>query len=582
MDQTIIPNIMQPLRYTTQPIIQWILLWGVLAGFSPSVSSQQTVGTILTTSDSWSGYTLFNPTNQETTYLINACGQVVHSWELDSRPGLSLYFMENGDLLRTGRFVDEHFSGGGIGGIIQRFNWDGNLVWTDTIASNTLHLHHDIEPMPNGNILAIAWEEHTADEAVELGRLPENTADEVWAPRILELQPTGNNGSIVVWSWTAWDHLVQNTDSLAPHFGDPADFPRRMDINFQANPNGGGGPGNGQSAYDWMHLNAVDYHSDRDEILISSHHWSEIWIIDHSTSTEEASGSIGGQSGYGGDLLWRWGNPVAYGRGNESDQQLFKQHDAKWINNGFPGEGDISVFNNGKDRPEGPYSTVHEIQPTVEADGNYSIPSVLEAFGPIAPSWTYPETLDGSFYSQNISGSQKLENGNTLICEGQDGRFLEIDAAGTPVWEYINPTSPWGPIEQGNDPISNAVFRVERIPLDHPGLIGKDLTPGDPIELNPEIADCVEWLSNSIEVSSSESMELALFPNPATDGIWVSANQTVPTQVDVYTAFGRRWRSFTFSNRVWIPTSDWPRGMYLFRTAIERNDSVLTTPIIIQ
>ena len=67
---------------------------------------------------------------------------------------------------------------------------------------------------------------------------------------------------------------------------------------------------------DWTHFNAVDYNADLDQIVVSLRNFSEIWIIDHSTTTKEAAGrEPAGESGKGGDLLYRWGNPRVYRAG---------------------------------------------------------------------------------------------------------------------------------------------------------------------------------------------------------------------------------------------------------------------------
>jgi hypothetical protein len=107
--------------------------------------------------------------------------------------------------------------------------------------------------------------------------------------------------------------LTHSTVSGTPGYGVVTDHPELVDINF------------GDTKTDWMHTNSIDYNEKFDQILISVHNFNEIWVIDHSTTTEEAAGHTGGNSGKGGDLLYRWGNPQAYERGTASDQQLFLQ-----------------------------------------------------------------------------------------------------------------------------------------------------------------------------------------------------------------------------------------------------------------
>ena len=93
----------------------------------------------------------------DTTCLINNLGQVVHTWKSELGPDGGAYLLDNGHLVRGGRAPElRGFSGGGQGGRVQEFTWDGKLVLDFSFNSGQNLLHHDIEVLPNGNILAIA------------------------------------------------------------------------------------------------------------------------------------------------------------------------------------------------------------------------------------------------------------------------------------------------------------------------------------------------------------------------------------------------------------------------------------------
>ena len=178
----------------------------------------------------------------------------------------------------------------------------------------------------------------------------------------------------------------------------------------------------------------MDYDAVNDQIILSVRSFNEFWIIDHSTTTAEAAGHTGGNSGKGGDLLYRWGNPSAYDRGTALDQTLGGQHDAGWIPPGFPGHGNIMVFNNFA----GPnFSSVLQLTPPVDGSGNYSI-APGQPFGPSAATWEYTATPPTDLYSPFVGGAQRLRNGNTLITEGASGLMFEIDTNETVVWSYQN------------------------------------------------------------------------------------------------------------------------------------------------
>lgn len=376
------------------------------------------------------GYTLYCPINSQTTYLIDSDGETVHTWESDYNAGLCTYLMDDTNLLRAGNIGNKSFAPGS-GGMVEIMDWDGNLVWQYAYSSDTYLQHHDLEALPNGNILMVVWQRKSESEVLEAGRDPNKLNEgELWVDSIVEVKPTSENSGEVVWKWEAWDHLVQDYDPNKNNYGNVSEHPELIDINYT-------GRGPMAENADWTHVNSVDYNEELDQLILSVHNFNEIWIIDHSTSLEEAAGHTGGKYGRGGDLLYRWGNPQTYGAGNLQDQKLFGQHDAQWIKEGYPGEGNILVFNNGVRRSKDTnYSTVDELKLPVDESGNYIINSD-GIYNPIDPIWTY--RLPDEYYSRSISGASRLPNGNTLVCSGETGAFLEVDTEGNIVWQYTNP-----------------------------------------------------------------------------------------------------------------------------------------------
>ena len=119
--------------------------------------------------------------------------------------GNAAYLLENGTLLRTCRIQNTVFSGGGSGGRVEKRDWDNTLLWSYDFSDNNYHQHHDIEPMPNGNILVLCWEYKSSIDAIMAGRNPSALADnELWPTYIMEVQPQGNSGINIVWEWYLW------------------------------------------------------------------------------------------------------------------------------------------------------------------------------------------------------------------------------------------------------------------------------------------------------------------------------------------------------------------------------------------
>lgn len=430
---------------------------------TPSKSTPQ-AGLLLNDASACRGYTLLAPQNSTNTYLIDMQGRVVRMWKSDCTPGANACLLKNGHLLRAGMVRNPPFFGGGAGGRVQEFTWDGKLVWDFTYRTETQLPHHEVRHLPNGNVLLLVWDKKSSQEAIAAGRRPE-TIDKggLLSCSVLEVKPTGKTTGSIAWAWHVWDHLNQDFDAKRAHYGNVADHPECIDLNFGdgvlaamiAKPDelaklraigyvGGTDRKPRNPQQDWLHINAVDYNADLDQIMLSVYEFSEIWIIDHSTTTAEAAGHTGGRHARGGDLLYRWGNPRAYRAGGVKDQQLFGQHNAHWIPHGLPGEGHVLVFNNGMRRRGGSYSSVDEIVLPVDASGHYAH-TPGKAFGPDKPVWSYSAPKRYQFFAAFVSGAQRLPGGDTLICSGPDGTVFEVTPTKKTVWKYVNPIRGGGP-----------------------------------------------------------------------------------------------------------------------------------------
>ena len=544
-------------------IIYFLAIVGVLIG----QGQEQTVGLFLNTTAAAPGYTLFAPMSYNVTYLIDNNGELVQSWSSEYRPGLSVYILENGDLLRTRIIQGQLFQTGGHGGGVEIIDWDGNLVWEFDYFSDQYWQHHDIESLPNGNVLLIAWEHKADATAIANGRNPNMLAGSqqpfgFWPDHIIEVNPESN---IIAWEWHVWDHLIQDYDSSKVNYGVVSDHPELVNLNYPSGPNTSG---------DWLHINAVDYNAELDQIILSVHHFGEIWIIDHSTTTIEAASHTGGNSGKGGDLLYRWGNPQAYIGGNSNERIFFGQHDARWIEDG----SQIMVFNNGSGRPGGSYSSIDVITQPIGEDNLYVLDS-NGIYGPDTLSWQYTATPLGDLFAANISGAHRLENGNTLICDGPRGHYFEVDSAGSLVWDYVNPVVNTGPLYQGQEiptqgsaqnSTLNRTFRVHRYPTDYLGFAGHNLEPTGPIELYMNTHD-LTYLPDKHSLHQN-------YPNPLNPETIIPYGlaENIFVNITIYDLLGRQVKTLVnqvqnagFNSIQWNATNDYGEpvsaGIYLYQ-----------------
>lgn len=524
-----------------------------------SVYAQNTVGVLnYDATKAYDGYNLLFPTGDTNTYLIDNCGRVVHEWSNQYTPGQVAFLLEDGNLLRTyskGQSSNPVFSMGGASDGIQLIDWNGTILWDYVYSSSLYRMHHDVAYMSNGHILLHAWELKNKAEAMDAGydstQLPTNK--KVWSEGIFEIEPTGSNGGNIIWEWHIWDHLVQDFNPIVSNYGVISNHPELIDINFNLGDN------------DVFHVNGIDYNEDLDQIIISVHDYGEVWILDHSTTTSEAATHSGGKSGKGGDLLYRWGNPQVYGAGTANDQIFFGQHNAHWIPKGLVDEGKIMVFNNGAGGPGGKYSSVEIFVPPFDSVTNNYAYSSGNSYAPALSEWIYTSNPKTSFYSNAISGAQRLSNGNTLICSGSPGTIFEVNSDSVILWKYVVPLNGSTPITQGQSPTNNSTFRCYRYGTNYSGLSGKILAPGNYIEINPDTTLCDSISTGNIMKSLHSDLNINVFPNPTSDVINVVSSTKIES-IRIFDEIGKTIYKNNIADFSYeIKVSGFPAGMYFLK-----------------
>lgn len=397
--------------------------------------------------DSYGGYTLFAPNASKKTYLIDMEGNIVHTWRHRTGPGLYAELLPNGNLLRGTRPQYKYCGIPGVAGGVEEVTWDGDRVWEYEMASKNQVQHHCFSRMPNGNTLVLGWERIENEVMIAKGRNPSTVPDGVKSKGIrhsdfwIDFVEEVNKDGEVVWEWHAVDHLGTGPDQLDPNFILP------MPV------------GEIYATSDWSHFNSVEYVAETDQVLMNSRNLSEIYLVSHDKT---------------GKIQYRWGNKAAYGQGkpaswyDSGDQLLSGSHDARWI-----GDGRVSIFDNGSERPEGHRSRVVVVNTKTDE---------IE--------WEYRSWDTSSFSSHRQGAAQILPNGNWLVTSSNSGHLFEVTKKGKIVWDFVNPiimdkayctlSDDSSKVQvQDHDFYFNMIHRAYRYGADYPGLEGKDLSVKD-------------------------------------------------------------------------------------------------------
>ena len=505
--------------------------------------AQNELGILLNSEEAFPSYTLYD-TFQDA-FLIDNCGRLVHSWEglgyISHHPKL----LPNGNLI----YINDRFT-------VRELDWDGNVVNEARHEDANLSIEYEVIVLPNENYLCVGRRNLNQQGFIDLGYNWDGTTSPNVTDVVVEMdRETGD----ILWEWNIKDHVIQQRDPDANNYGILSENPGLLNLDAI-------------SKADWNNhesfmINSMDYNPELDQIAISVRKMSEICIIDHSTTTEEAAGSTGGNSGRGGDILYRWGNPQNYGRGDSTDQQLFLQHNPNWITEG-PHTGKIIVYDNGYFRPvdQGePYSSVPIIELPTDGNGNYLL-AADEPFEPADPTLRYsrPET-NTQFFSAYTSGAEVLPNGNVYITEGVIGRLMELNAQGEVVWMY-------------RVPYASYIYRTEKYPLDYPAFTGRDLMPGDADPLATSTYDCM--LVSSTDAPADETV-VTVFYQPTNEQIRVQQELGESLEWILYNAHGQLLaQGKSAAAQTDISLRGYPAGLYLVSLRGERTRYQMSRKIV--
>ena len=390
------------------------------------------------------GYTLYTAEPNYTTYLIDNDLNVVNEWYADCQPASMAYLQPDSTLIYPCKQENVIFpTVAASGGRIIHYDWDGTILW-DWVCDWEYQLHHDIEPTPNGTILALAMED----------------IDGFRPDVVLEIEPDGMHGAQLVWTWKVSEHMSDELDN-------PYKFYSGADYNQM----------------DWNHFNTISLNRYND-ILLSSRNWCEIYIIRWDMEPWSS-----------GDILYRWGNPQNYGRGDSTDKVLFAQHGVTQIPSGYPGEDNILLFNNnniigmGTDTSEvieftPPYNYPGGWYDDGSPHGVYHIEDD-EPFGPTELVWAFKDT----FYAPKQSGAFRLPNGNTFVTVA-GGDMFEVTYDKEIVWEHTG---------------SSNTFRAQKYGLDYFTLSGD--VNGDGYINVIDIVMVVDYILNDLYITEGDVNE---------------------------------------------------------------------------
>ena len=351
--------------------------------FNPELESVGAV-TKYSRGKAFEGVTLYPATGTASVYLLDMQGATLHSWPLDAN---------RARLLPNCNLLVVHGSKWGwrkepwksLRNTVREYDWDGNVVWEYRSIDI---VHHDVQRLENGNTI-FPIRAIIPDHLMPQITNPDRQKVKIRSDTLLEVDTNGE----IAWEWHAHDHLDINScgqRKCVAHLG-------------QANA--------AKGLNDWTHINTLnlipenkwyeagDQRFKPGNIITIPRNWWTVLIIDRNSK----------------EVVWKYTGDYKGG--------ISGGHEAQMIPKGYPGEGNILIFDNGRKTHVGE-SYILEVDPVTQ--------KVV---------WVYD--VGKKLFSQSAGSVARLKNGNTFISEDNNGRSFEVNESKEIVWEFkgIHPSS---------------------------------------------------------------------------------------------------------------------------------------------
>ena len=113
----------------------------------------------------------------------------------------------------------------------------------------------------------------------------------------------------------------------------------------------------------------------------------------------------------------------------------------------------------------------------------------------------------------------------------------------------------------------NQTFRAIKYAPDYSAFSGEDLTPGNPIELNPDLTPC-----NNLSTTEFSENRVNFWPNPVRDVLHLNVKETFDL-ISIYDILGKLVLETEFSDTLEI--SSLKKGVYFLKIKSQRNSTTI-------